>query len=65
MYKLITFVLAAAPIVLFVKVVFLDRSKKWSKAVADFKQQLDLLVTIMLVMFACALVYSIVKLVLS
>jgi hypothetical protein len=65
MLKLITFILVAAPVVLFLKVVFIDRSKKWSKALAEFMKQLDLLVSILLVMFACAVVYSIVKIILS
>ena len=65
MLKLIIFILAAIPVVLLLKAVFPGRSKKWSKALADFMKQLDLLVSILLFLFACALVYSIVKLVLS
>jgi hypothetical protein len=65
MYKLITFVVAAIPVVLFVKAIFIDKSKKRAQALANFMKELDFAVSVILFVFACAIVYSIVKLILG
>jgi hypothetical protein len=64
-FKLITIVLAAIPVVLFLSRIFPGRSKKISQAAADFKKQVDYLVWAMLLLIGCAIVYSIVKLVMN
>jgi hypothetical protein len=65
MYKLITFILAVIPVILFLRAIFPGQSKKWSQATSDFMKQLDFLVWVILIFFACAIVYSIGKLVLG
>jgi hypothetical protein len=65
MYKLIGIILAAIPVVLFLRTIFAGRSQKRSQAVSDFKRQVDYLVWAMLLLIGCGFVYSIVKLVLN
>jgi hypothetical protein len=65
MYKLISIVVAAIPVVLFLRAIFMGRSKKISQATSDFKRQVDYLVWAMLLLIGCAIVYSIVKLVMN
>ena len=62
MYKLIGIVLAVMPIVLFLRAFFM-RSKKGSRAVSEFKKQLDLAVWLILFFIGCAVVYSVGKLI--
>jgi hypothetical protein len=62
-YKLIGIILAAAPIVLFLRAIFKGRLKKRSQALSDFKKQIDYLVFAILVLIGCAVVYSIGKLI--
>jgi uncharacterized membrane protein YadS len=61
-YKLIGIMLAVMPIVLFLRVIFM-RSKKGSRAVSEFKKQLDLAVWLILFFIGCAIVYSVGKLI--
>ena len=65
MFKLISIVLAAIPVILFLRAIFPGRSKKISQAASDFKKQVDYLVWAMLLLIGCAVVYSIVKLVMN
>jgi uncharacterized membrane protein YadS len=62
MYKLIGIALAIMPIVLFLRAIFM-RSKKRSQAVSKFKKQLDFAVWLILFFIACAVVYSVGKLI--
>jgi uncharacterized membrane protein YadS len=62
MYKLIGIALAIIPIVLFLRAIFM-RSKKRSQAVSEFKKQLDFAVWLILLFIACAVVYSVGKLI--
>jgi hypothetical protein len=50
MFKLTGMILAAIPIVLFLKTIFTGQSKKTSQAVSDFKKQFDYVVWAMLVL---------------
>jgi uncharacterized membrane protein YadS len=50
------------PIVLFLRAIFM-RSKKRSQAVSEFKKQLDFAVWLILFFIACAVVYSVGKLI--
>jgi hypothetical protein len=63
MYKLIGIILAAVPIVLFLRAVFIGQSKKRAQAVSDFKKQMNYLIWVMLFVIGCGVVYSIGKLV--
>ena len=62
MYKLIGIILAAMPVVLFLRAMFMG-SRKRSQAVSNFKKQVDYLVWAILFMIGCGLVFSIGKLI--
>jgi hypothetical protein len=62
MIKFIGIILAVMPFVLFARAIFM-RSAKRSQAVSDFKKQLDLAVTLILVFIGCAVVYAVAKLI--
>jgi putative exporter of polyketide antibiotics len=57
MYKLIGIILAAIPVVLFLRTIFTTQSKKRSQAVSNFKKQLDYLVWAILFLIGCEVVY--------
>ena len=57
MYKLIAILLAAIPVVLFLRAIFTAQSKKRSQAVSKFKKQLDYLVWAILFLVACEVIY--------
>ena len=63
MYKLMAIILAAMPVILFLRNVFMGQLKR-SQAVSDFRKQVDYLVWIILILIGCGLVYSIGKLIL-
>jgi hypothetical protein len=65
MLKLIGIILAATPVVLFLRAIFAGQSKKRSHAVSDFKKQVDYLVWAMLFLIGCGFVYSIGELILN
>jgi len=58
MVKLITILAAAIPIILFLKTVFVGKSKVMREASATFKKQVDYLVWAILFLVGCALLYS-------
>ena len=49
MYKLIGIAVAAIPIVLFLRAIFIRRAKQRSQALSDFKKQIDVLVSLILI----------------
>ena len=57
MYKLIGIILAAIPVVLFLRSIFATQSKKRSQAVSNFKKQIDYLVWAILFLIGCEVVY--------
>jgi hypothetical protein len=59
MYKLIAIVLAAIPVVLFLRNIFTMRSKARSQAVSNFRRQVDYLVWAILFLIGCEIVYLI------
>jgi len=65
MFKLIGIIIAAMPVVLFLRAIFKGRSTKASRVWADLKKQIDYVVWAILVMIGCGVVYSIAKLVLT
>jgi hypothetical protein len=65
MYKLIMIILAAIPVVLFLRTIFTGQSKKRSQAASNFKKHVDYLVWAMLFLIGCSLIYSVGKLFLN
>ena len=63
MFKLIGILVAAAPLVLFLRAILLRHSKKRAQALSDFRKQLDLAVSLILILIGCAIVYSVAKLI--
>ena len=63
MFKLITLLLAAIPVILFLRAIFPGQSKVMKQAVADLKKQIDYLVWLILLAIACAILYSVGKLI--
>jgi hypothetical protein len=63
MYKLISIILAAIPVILFLRAIFIGQVRR-SQAVSDFRKQIDYLVLIILILIGCGLVYSLGKLIL-
>jgi hypothetical protein len=65
MYKLMGIMLAAIPVVLFLRTIFTAQSKKRSQAVSNFKKQVDYLVWVILFLIGCEVVYLIATLILN
>jgi hypothetical protein len=59
MYKLITILAAAIPIILFLKTVLFGKSKVMREASAAFRRQVDYLVWGILLLVGLALTYSV------
>jgi len=62
MLKLIGIIVAAMPVVLFVRAMFMG-SRRRAQAVSDFKKQIDYLVWVILILISLALAVSIGKLI--
>lgn len=65
MFKLIAILVAAIPVVLFLRTVFFKHSKVMQKAFADFNRQIDYLSWAILFFVGCGIVYSVGKLIWS
>jgi hypothetical protein len=65
MFKLIGLIVAAIPVVLFLRALFAGPWKKRSQAMSDFKRRVDYLVWVMLLLIGCEVVYWIGSLILS
>ncbi len=65
MLKLITILAASIPVILFLKNAFFRKSKVMQQASAEFRKQVDYLVWGILALVACAIAYSLAKLVWS
>jgi hypothetical protein len=61
MFKLIGVILAAIPVVLFLKAI-LGQPRKRSQAVSDFKKQMDHVFWVIMLLVGCGLIYSLGKL---
>ena len=59
MYKLIAILVAAMPIILFLRTVLFGRSKVLKEASSAFRKQVDYLMWMILFLVGCALVYSV------
>lgn len=62
MLKLIGIIVAAMPVILFLRAMFMG-SKKRSQAVSNFKKQLDYAVWAILFMIGCGVAFSLGKLI--
>ena len=65
MFKLIGFIVAVIPVVLFLKAIFFRKGSKFSQAFEEFRKQIDYLVWAILFMIGLALIFSLGKLLLS
>jgi hypothetical protein len=63
MYKLIAILVAAMPVILFLRSVLFQRSKVMQQASANFRKQVDYLVWAIFFLVGCAIVYSVIKLI--
>ena len=63
MYKLITILVAAIPIILFLRTIFFGRSKAMKLATADLRRQIDYLVWAILIAVGGGIVYAVGKLI--
>ena len=61
-FKIIAFIAAAVPIVLFVRAMFFRRPTRVSAGFEEFKKQANLAVTIFLVLIACVVAAGLGKL---
>ena len=59
MYKLIAILVAAMPVILFLRTVFFKQSKVMKEASSAFRKQVDYLVWTILFLVSCVLVYSV------
>jgi hypothetical protein len=62
MLKLIGIIVAAMPVILFLRAMFMG-SRKRSQALSNFKKQVDYAVWAILVMIGCGVVFSLGKLI--
>jgi hypothetical protein len=62
MLKLIGLIVAAMPVILFLRAMFMG-SKKRSEAVSNFKKQVDYVVWVILFCIGCGVVFSLGKLI--
>jgi hypothetical protein len=62
MYKLIALLVAAIPVIMFLKTVFFGRSRVMKQATADFRKQVDYMVWGILFIVACSILYAILSL---
>jgi hypothetical protein len=58
-YKLITILVAAIPVIVFLKTVLFGKSKVMREASAAFRKQVDYLFWGLMLLVSCALLYSI------
>jgi hypothetical protein len=58
MYKLITILVAAIPVIVFLKTMFFRKSKVLQEATSAFRKQVDYLFWGILFLVGCALLYS-------
>jgi hypothetical protein len=65
MFKLIGLILAAIPVVLFLRALFAGPWKKRSQAMSDFRKQVDYLVWVILFLIGCEVVYVVGSLILN
>jgi hypothetical protein len=63
LFKIIAFIAASIPLVLFLRSIFFRRPTRFSGAMREFKQQLDFAVSIFLGLIGCVVVFAIARLI--
>jgi hypothetical protein len=58
LFKIIAFIAAAVPLILFVRAVFFQRTTKLGEGVKEFKKQFDLAIWIFLGLIGCIVVFA-------
>ena len=58
LFKIIAFIAAAVPLILFVRTVFFQRTTKLGEGVKEFKKQFDLAIWIFLGLIGCIVVFA-------
>jgi hypothetical protein len=62
-FKIIAFIAAAIPLVLFVRAMFFRRPTRWSAGLKEFKKQVDFAVWIFVVLVGCVVAFAAGKLI--
>jgi hypothetical protein len=62
LFKILAFLAAAIPIILFLRSIFFRRPARISEGVKEFKKQSNLAVTILLILIGCVVAFTFVKL---
>jgi hypothetical protein len=62
LFKIIAFIAAAIPLILFVRTVFFQRTTRFSAGFKEFKKQIDLAVWIFLGVVGCVVFFALGKL---
>jgi NADH:ubiquinone oxidoreductase subunit 6 (subunit J) len=62
-FKLIAFIAAVVPLILFVRSMFFRRPRRVNERFEEFKKQANLAVTIFLVLIGCVVAWAAVKLI--
>ena len=58
LFKIIAFISAAIPLILFVRTVFFQRTTRFSAGLKEFKKQIDLAIWIFLGVVGCVVVFA-------
>ena len=58
LFKIIAFVAAAIPLILFLRSIFYRRTTRFSAGLKEFKKQIDFAVWIFLVLVGCIVVFA-------
>ena len=58
LFKIIAFISAAIPLILFVRTVFFQRATRFSAGFKEFKKQIDLAIWIFLGVVGCVVVFA-------
>ena len=62
LFKILAFVAAAIPIILFLRAIFFRRPTRIGEGLKEFKKQSNLAVTILLILIGCVVAFTLVKL---
>ena len=65
MLKMIIYIVAAIPVIVFINRIFFRRSPKLQAALAEFRKQVDYAAWAILVIAGCGIVYAVGKLIYS
>jgi uncharacterized membrane protein YidH (DUF202 family) len=63
LFKIIAFLMAAVPIILFVRAMFFRRPSRVSQRMKDFQKQIDVAVWLFLAVVGCVVAVALIKLI--